>query len=47
LSLLPASEKNMPHDDLKTAVIHHEESGDCGPQNIDISPEISAFYCIT
>ena len=37
----------MPHDELNTAFIHHEEAGDCGPQNRNISPEISAFYSIT
>ena len=47
LPLLPASEEDMPHDELNTEVIHHEESGDCGPRNHAISPEISAFYSIT
>ena len=47
LPLLPASEEDMPHDKLNTAFIHHEESGDCGPQNHNISPETSAFYSIT
>ena len=29
------------------AFIHHEKAGDYGPQNRNISPEISAFYSIT